>query len=31
MFGWILKTGWDIDYMMGWYRKRNGRMSHRKI
>jgi len=26
MFGWILKTDWDIDRMMRWYASR-----HRKI
>lgn len=31
MFGWILKTDWDIGRMMKWHARRRGRISFREI
>ena len=31
MYGWILKTEWDIGRVMKWYSRRRGKTSWREI
>jgi len=31
MYGWILKTDWDIERVMKWYSRRRGKTSWREI